>query len=333
MLKRIGMSAVLIAMFSLPVRATDVPIFPKGAIDSTALQSLIWGNSGAQGFNNNYFFTPNALNESVCVFVYNNNTTNPHTFTASINVTGNPNSSATLNPPSGATWQSAASNNGLLAATSPGTPGGLGAQVSGAALVSINLSASSTQAGSPDTANVVIVQTSGNCIAGNNFMSAAPGTVNAVEPIQAVSDGLAQAYYESNSVSSPAAGATLANVNANSGARSQYYQRLRLATTSTTAVPIQYGATTSTGTTCGAATVGNFKGSLSFSSTALTNSLCTVQPSQSGVQNAIIPVGTTLVLDISGFVSQSGSVNGFAVFNGAGAVTGSVFVTVEWYEK
>jgi len=70
----------------LITRGADVPITPTGPVYIVS-GSLAWGISGANGFNNNFFFTPLSQNESVCIYVKNNNPTNLHGFSVSVNVT------------------------------------------------------------------------------------------------------------------------------------------------------------------------------------------------------------------------------------------------------
>src|SRR5260370_12758681 len=105
---------LLLAMLCLFIpsiaSATDIPLPTIGG-PIYKLNSLVWGNSGPQGFNNNFYFVPLAQNEYVCVYVYNQNPSNSHTFSASIAVTGDPTSTT----PSANTWQSAASSNTLTA--------------------------------------------------------------------------------------------------------------------------------------------------------------------------------------------------------------------------
>jgi hypothetical protein len=154
--------AVFLLLSSVTLRANDVQISPTGP--TFGLTNLQWGITGANGFNNNFFFSPLFLNESVCVYVYNNNTTNNHSFSVGISVNGNP-----LNTtPSDGSWLYLGSTNSVATGVATGVPGGMGAAVSGAPLVAVNLSNSVVLGGSPDTANVFIVQTTGTCFSGVN---------------------------------------------------------------------------------------------------------------------------------------------------------------------
>src|SRR5882762_10498585 len=92
-------ATALLSMILSPhfVCATDIPVTPTGPVFT--VPSLIWGQSGPNGVNNNFFFTPLSLNENVCVYIYNNNPTNTHTVNLNIIVTGNPTAK-----PSDGTW-------------------------------------------------------------------------------------------------------------------------------------------------------------------------------------------------------------------------------------
>ncbi len=136
------------------VKASDIQIFPTGAVFT--IGNLTWGTSGANGFNNNFYFSPLSLTGSICVYIKNNNTTNAHGFSATIAYTGNPSSQS----PSDGTWNNYAAPAPLTSPVSPSPSSTMGATISGAALISINFSGSATLGGSPETASVFLVQTS-----------------------------------------------------------------------------------------------------------------------------------------------------------------------------
>lgn len=145
------------------VFAADIPIVPTGPVYAFANQpqlgTLAWGTSGPGGFNNNFFFVPTFFpNGSVCVYVYNNNPTNAHTFQVTLLVSGNPSNTT----PSDGTWQlipgAALNATSLTVNASPSAPSFFGAPISGISKISIGFAASTSQAGSPDTASIVVVQ-------------------------------------------------------------------------------------------------------------------------------------------------------------------------------
>lgn len=306
------------------VRAADVPIFPTGPVFKIQ-PPLTWGTSTQPGFNNNFFFTPLNINESVCVFVYNNNTTNAHTFTAAIQVTGDPASTG----PSTGTWQTAA-NSSLTAAIGQGLPAGIGASVTGASQVSVNFSASSTLGGSPETATVTIIQTQGNCFAGNQFVGSAPQSVASIEPIQVISEGLSQGFGAAVEFVNTSAGQNVLHVNANSGAKSVFGSKIVISSTAAGTFAVQ--ATTTTGTTCTAATIQNLKPASSVTSTALVNFSCTINPTAVPVFRVAVGANVPFVFDLSGLIGVNGSTTGFEITS-LGAITGTIEVGAFWYEK
>jgi hypothetical protein len=305
-------------------RGTDIPIFPTGPVFQ--LKGLVWGNAGPQGFNNNFFFTPSAVNESVCVYVKNNNTSNPHTFVASITI----NADANNVTPSDGTWQNIAASS-LTAATSPGVTAGIGASVSGVAQVSINFSTSSVQAGSPETAAVSIVQTAnGNCASGNNFVGSAPNTVAATIPLQAVSDGLSQGFVSAATLTNPVGNSLVIHINDNNTPKSLYFDKVILSCTA--ACTFTVASTTNLGSTCSAAPAVNMKISSSVAAVALGQSACTGLPTSFGSFQVDLAANTPFVFDLRGFISPSLTTTGLDVIC-ALAVTGNVRASLFWYEK
>lgn len=323
MLKKLFGAALFAALFILPCSAADVPIFPTGPIFQ--LTGLVWGTSTQPGFNNNYFFVPANINESVCVFVYNNNTTNPHTFNATISVSGNPNEKT----PSDGTWQNAANSTGIFAATSPGFAGGIGGLISGASLVSINFSNSATQAGAPDTATVSIIQTTGNCFSGNNFIGSYPQSVMAMEAIQASSDGLSQSYVATQSVTNPLAGGLIDSVNANNGNRTLYIDKAVLSCTA--ACSLTLSGTNALGTTCTNNTPANIKIGSGVTSTATQQVSCATPAAAISPFTIDLAANTPFVVDLGGYIDIAQTLNGFEVTSSA--VTGNVRVAIFWHEK
>jgi hypothetical protein len=321
---------VVLGMFVMGIvpqgaRGTDIPIFPTGPV--FRLTGLVWGTSTQPGFNNNYFFTPLAINESVCVYVQNNNPTNPHTFTASILVTSNPSNTT----PSDGTWQNAAVGNNLNALTSPGLPGGIAALVSGASQVSINFSASSTLGGAPDTANVTITQTNGTCFAGNNMISSGIYTVAAAAPIQAVSESLSTSYGATSTVINPNGEAF--HLNANNGVRSVYLDRAIISCSA--ACSVQMNTRANAGATCTPLTAVNLKVAFvgSVATTALPENACGTPPSGGAVFSTYdLAANTPLLVDLRGLLLVANTTQGFEIGT-ATALTGTMRVTVFWYEK
>lgn len=325
------LGTLVIGLTPQGVRGADVPIFPTGP-NFKIQPTLAWGTSVQPGFNNNYFFTPLNTNESVCVFVYNNNPTNAHPFTATIQVTGDP---ASIGPSTG-TWQNAASSSGLNAPVSPGLPAGIGASVTGASQVSVNFSASTALGGAPDTASVIVIQTPGNCFSGNQFIGSAPQSISAVPQIQSISDGLSQAYVASTITTNPANNQDLIFVGANNGARTLYYDRLVIATSSATAIQVQLVFTNTNGATCSNPVVTNTKIGSTNASTAIGEFACVTHPAQVGGTSApvfLVGSNSPLTIDLRGLIATSGSLFGIDITVQSGAVTGNVTTTAFWFEK
>ena len=324
----VSCAAVAAILFCVPVRANDVQINPVGPV--FPINNLVWGSSGAQGFNNNYFFAPLSQNESTCVYVYNNNTTSAHTFIASIVITANNNEKT----PSDGTWLSSATSNGIVSAISPGIPGGLGGNVSGASLVSINLSGSSTQTGSPDTASVIIVQTQGNCVAGQNFTGSGVSGISSLQPILAISDGLSSSFSALTSATNPGSGQVLLHVNANSSSKTTYFTKLIITSTAATAPLINIVTTSSIGTSCANVNPFNLKSFTSpiASVDSVTQNCSVSAPTSNPFINIVLPTNVTQVIDLTGSIGPAGTNTGIAVEAG-GAITGTVYTTLIWYEK
>jgi len=129
-------------------------------------RSLTWGSSGgfgncqvasSCGFNNNFLFTPLNPDQGICIFITNNNPTNSHTFTIAVSQTGDQRQQ-TYTGSTGRfvtdTVQGTASPVGSLATTT------VYVHTTAGARVVIQLSGSSSAAGTPDTADVYLVQTS-----------------------------------------------------------------------------------------------------------------------------------------------------------------------------
>jgi hypothetical protein len=316
--------AALCLLFPLCASATDIPIYPTGPV--FRLTGLAWGTSTTPGFNNNYYFVPLNVNESVCITILNNNPSNSHTFTASILVSGNPASTS----PSDPTWQAAANSSGLFVGASPGIPAAIAAQVSGASQVSINFSGSSVQAGSPDTASVTISQTPGTCFSGNGAISSSPQLVSANRPIQEISDGLSQAFLLSSQATNPGVNGTIALVTANGGNRTLYFDRIVISTTATATVSL--GLATGNGTGCSNHQEVNQKLGSAITASGNGQTTCTAGPSTSQNIAFDLTASTPYTVDLTGIIATPGTSNGIWVFTPA-SVTGTVRATIFWYEK
>lgn len=321
----------LIAIFLLAILsphfvcATDIPIFPTGPV--FPLNNLAWGTSTQPGFNNNFFFTPYFSSESVCIYVYNNNPTNAHLFTISVSTTADPSNSS----PSGGTWQILAQRPNITLSTSPSSPLGLGVSVTSAAQISINLSASIALGGVPDTAKVIISQTTGTCLLGNGFVGSAPSQTATLPMIQAVNDTLSQSFVSFANAVNPGANAAILFVNDATQPKDIYFDSVTISSTAAAQINIATNSLNS-GTGCSGASGFSLRVSSPISSIA-TISTCT---GAAGGSAAVIPLqlaaNTPVTIDLKGFIASQQTTTGMSVTNPA-AITGTVSVSIRWYEK
>lgn len=306
------------------VNATDIPITPTGPVFQLQ-PALTWGTSGPGGFNNNFFFTPLAVNESVCVYVKNNNTTNLHTFTGAIAVTSDPSNSS----PSGGTWQNAATANNLNAPASPGVPAGIGAQVSGAAQVSVNFSASSVLGGSPETASVTIIQTSGSCFAGNGMTSSSISTIASSSPLQAISESLSTSFATSSSPVNP--NGAVIHINANNGARSVYLDHAIVSCSAACTIQLNTRAN-ATGCVAVSPSPVNLKVAFvgALTPTAFVGGSGCVTSGGAPFSLFDLAANTPTFIDLRGLLLVANTTQGLEV---TCTLTGTVRATLFWYEK
>jgi len=307
---------------------TDIPIFPIGPVFKLPFNPT-WGISGPNGFNNNFFFTPIAQNGSICVYVKDNNTTNAHSFSASILVSADPSNTT----PSDGTWTINAAT-GLISGAAPsGSLSGIGSSISGAAQIAIGFSGSTTLGGSPETATITIIQTQGSCSAGGNFTGSAIQTLSSVPIIQSIAEGLSQAYLATATVVNPtAAQLVLATTQIFSqNPKATYYDRALLSCSA--ACTLTINQTSNAGTTCNTATVVGLRtptglGTITVGGTTS----CAVVPTVANVVATIfIAAGSTTTVDLRGLIETAGGTTGIDVTSSA--FTGSASATFFWYEK
>lgn len=328
-MKRIFLAAVLLLLGACGVSAQqNIPIFPSGPV-YVASSSLVWGTSGANGFNNNFFFTPLSVNESVCVFVSNNNPTSAHTFSLILKSNLNP---ANITP-SDNTWFTVATGTNLFVGASGSINTGAGAYTGGVAEVSINLSGSTTQAGSPDTASLIVIQTQGNCPNAQNFTGPGFPSFSFVPQIQNISDAGDNAFFATATTTNPLNAAELISINPNTElVRSAFLDRVIIS--SSAAATVTINLTTTAGATCTAVLSVNQKGTGHNSSQMTANTACTTVPVvfQPVATSVSIPAGGVITIDLRGFILPINSTNGIDIVMAA-ALTGTITETFFWSEK
>lgn len=332
-MKKIFATAVLALLAACGIDAADIPIYPTGPVYSfpaTSTGQLTWGISGPGGFNNNFYFVPLAVNESVCVFVKNNNTTSAHPFTGQITIQSDPSNTT----PSDGTWQPILIN-GFNAPASPAQAVGMGAVASGVAKVAISFSNSTTLAGSPETANVILLQTQGNCFTGNQQVGSAATLVAAGSPLQTISEQLNQSFVSATTVTNPGAASNVLAVNSNNSTRNIYFDHVIL-TAGATAANLSLQMVNSKGTTCGAGSSSQINniGFVSSSVTAVQAGACTVNPAAVGPAVAVnVPVNSSILVDLRGYIASDSATYGLEIINITAIAAGLVSAAFYWSEK
>lgn len=120
-------------------------------------RGLTWGGSGINQVNNNFIFHPTDPNEGFCLFVSNNNTSSSHTFTVAVYQTGDP--AQSLFTGFSQRWFLVATNTAFPVTVNANAIVGINYKTTASAGISVNISGSTTQTGSPDTADIFAVQT------------------------------------------------------------------------------------------------------------------------------------------------------------------------------
>lgn len=157
MRRKLFFTAVFLAGLArlAPAQTPDLILNPGSSYVDIG-RGIPWGTP----FNRTYVIVPNSPNASVCVYVVNNNPTNSHTFTTTTFQTADSQAADFSN------------NQGRYNSVPLLMPASVGAssmvsgftQSTAAAKVAIQFSASAAAGGSPDTADVFLVQTtSGTC--------------------------------------------------------------------------------------------------------------------------------------------------------------------------
>ncbi len=143
--------ALLIAMAVPPISVANQDVHISGSSYYVTLATNVpWNQLSA-----NYLFTPETPNVSLCLFIQNENTSSSHAITITAFQNGNPSLTGYAAQP--ALWAKSliVSNFTSIPAA---TVASLYINATGAANVAVVISGTVTQAGTPDTASVFIVQ-------------------------------------------------------------------------------------------------------------------------------------------------------------------------------
>ena len=121
-------------------------------------RSLIWGGTGFGTIGQNFIFHPLDPNQGFCLFLFNNNPSNSHTFTVTVAQTGDP----ALQAYSGSTahWTSVPTQTSFPATVLANSLIGINYKTTASAGIVISFTGNTTQAGNPDSVDAFTVQTS-----------------------------------------------------------------------------------------------------------------------------------------------------------------------------
>lgn len=148
----------LLALFlvCLPIYAADMYIRQRGPY-LTVARGVSWAGTGAGAFNNTYLFTPLNPDQGICVSVRNNNPTSAHTFTLNVYQTGD-SSLMSYTPNIGRFLTDTVE--GEISPIAAATTTCVYVHANAAARVALVFAGGGALAGTPDTADIFVVQTS-----------------------------------------------------------------------------------------------------------------------------------------------------------------------------
>jgi hypothetical protein len=269
------------------------------------------------------------------LYIHNQNPSNQHTYTLNAFQTGN--QAVTDYTNNTDHWNTLA----VVGTPSPVaalTTNSLYLHANAAAYVALQFAGAATAAGSPDNADIWLVQTTAqscgavNPFTGQQYNLSTPNTgTSASVPIMTVSDGIGQSFYSTSSFTNPAGNAMLLYVNANGGARALYYDKIFLSSTATETISLI--SISGNGSTCSSAGIGNIKSNGTGTTANSTFSCGTPPVGGNTVAVFNLSANTPFVLDLKGFISAAGSTAGLEILQGSSALVGTVSMTFFWYEK
>lgn len=322
----------LLAVFAWPAFCQDQLVSTGGSPYADIVRGAAWGTNA---FNRVFLFTPLTPDQRFCLFVANNNPTNSHTFSLAVYQTGDrqlPNYSYNTGRFIQDTVQ------GTLSPVAASSMVSAYVHANAGALIALVFSGGTTAAGSPDTADIFLVQTTAescgpvNPSTGQFSTLSTPNTGTSAAPsISVISDGISQAFSSSQIITNPTAAEEILHLNANNGSRTIYPKELFLNCTAACNVIIQ--TTTSLGTACTTNFPVNLKGGSAVATTALVNFGCTGNPSTS-LQPYFVTLAANqiLVIDLAGYIFPAGTTTGVNIIMN-GALTGNIGANFKWYEK
>lgn len=323
----------LLAVIAPCILAQDQYVSTGGSPYADIVRGAAWGTVS---FNRVFLFTPLTPDQRFCLFVANNNPTNSHTFSLAVYQTGDRQLANYSSSPG--RW---------IQDTVQGTPSPVAAASMTSAYVHANagaeialvLSGSAAAGGSPDTADVFLVQTTADSCGpvnpstsqGYSLSTANTGT-SAAPPIMAVSDGLSQAYAVTNSVTNPTLNEELLGMTA-SATKTAYLDKLVISSSVTSTFTVYLFTTPGSGCSSLASYTGNLKVGGSGPSLTLNYNCSTLPSGVLIILNAVpLGAGVPAIIDLKGVIIPPTSGYGIYFGNGA-AFSGTSSATVFWYEK
>lgn len=158
-MKRILHLLLILALATFAFGQADVVSSTIGPY-LTLVRGANWGSAGIGNSNNAYIYTPWTTSAVSCVSIANNNPTNAHTYTINFLTTGDTNNTKYYSTPSKqARWITI----GTLTDSVPA--GGVKVysfNTLASASAQVNISATATQAGVPDTLDIYVAQANAN---------------------------------------------------------------------------------------------------------------------------------------------------------------------------
>lgn len=151
---------LLLAIASIAQSQVDIKITTIGPYQNLA-RGVAWGATGIGNTDNSYIWTPQTSASLACVYVANNNPSSSHSFTITLLTTGDPqngvyNSGTTAQKDK---WRTLSTATSSVSANSIAV---FSFSSLAAAFAQVQISGTSTESSSPDTADIYIVQSNTN---------------------------------------------------------------------------------------------------------------------------------------------------------------------------
>ncbi len=214
----LGGTSVGLLRFSPAMAAQDIKVNTGSKSPYVVIgNNLAWGSSGQGGVNNYFLFTPISPDQRYCLFLKNNNPSNQHTLTLTSWQTGNPAETAFNNNASGNWVQDTVQ--GSPSPVPAGSTVVVYVHANAAAYIAVSITGTSSAGGSPDTANIWLVQTQaescGPTGSGAQYVQGAVPSGTTASPNPTVgggmsNDGLGKVVADVNALSN--GGKTVVNV-------------------------------------------------------------------------------------------------------------------------